>query len=83
MNSIFLSEKIIFRQLKKDGEPESKLKGGTSLYEIESGLRKKFAKKYKDVHFDRLPSCPMCLEKLDQSVTGLQQAPSQLTSINE
>ena len=78
MHSIFLSEKVLFRQLKTDADTDSQIKGGKSIEEIENQLLKRFAKQHKDVHFDRLPSCPLCLEKLDAAVTGLQPAPSQL-----
>jgi hypothetical protein len=33
------------------------------------------ANKHPDTHFDRLPSCPLCLDKLDTTVTGLQHIP--------
>ena len=79
MHSVFLSEKVIFRQLKAGQEIDGPIKGSDTLEEIESKLLKRFAKKHVDVNFDRLPSCPHCLEKIDASVTGLQQAPSQLT----
>jgi hypothetical protein len=38
-------------------------------------LLSRFAAKHNDAHFDRLPSCPLCLDKLDTSITGLQQIP--------
>ncbi len=38
-------------------------------------LLSSFRNVHPNVHFDILPSCPSCLERLDSSLSGLQQVP--------
>ena len=64
--------------MKKGTEIDSQIKSGESHEAIEASLLKRYRKRHNEVHFDRLPSCPLCLEKLDAAITGLQPAPSQL-----
>ena len=71
MHSIFLSEKVTYRQVKKGTSIDSQVKGGESMELIEASLLKRYRKRHNEVHFDRLPSCPLCLEKLDAAITGL------------
>ncbi len=39
---------------------------------IDLSLLHYFGQKHRHTHFDRLPTCPSCIEKLDSSLTGLQ-----------
>lgn len=57
MHSVFLSEPVIFKKQ-------------SSMCELK--LIQRFTKQHKGAHFDRLPSCPSCLDGLDNSLTGLQ-----------
>jgi hypothetical protein len=56
MHTVFLSQPVMFKEYSPD---------------LELSIIHKLAKKHKKTHFDRLPSCPSCLDKLDNSVTGL------------
>lgn len=38
---------------------------------IDLDLLAYFGQKHKNTHFDRLPTCPSCLNKLDSSLSGL------------
>ena len=66
MHTIFLSEPVVFRSpnlaAATDGEQD---------VDTEVELLARFSKQHGNVNFDRLPSCPLCLEKLDSAVTGL------------
>lgn len=46
-----------------------------SVVDEELMLLSHFGEKHPEKHFDRLPSCPLCIDKLDTTVTGLQQIP--------
>ena len=59
MHTVFLSEK----QLSVDSDCDD-----LHLLAI-------FSERHPESHFDRLPTCPSCLEKLDGSLSGLQQIP--------
>ena len=43
---------------------------------VEIEVLKSIRERHNGAHFERLPSCPLCLEKLDSAVSGLQQTPS-------
>ena len=64
MHAVFLSEPII--QVKQN------LGSGIST---DIKLLNTFQLEHKHAHFDILPSCPSCLERLDSSLSGLQQVP--------
>jgi hypothetical protein len=74
MHTVFLSEPVLYKQLEKN--EQANLEDDCSLIvDEELKLLTYFGKRHPDAHFDRLPSCPLCLEKLDTTVTGLQQIP--------
>ena len=72
MHTVFLSEPALFRQETCDIDPDQE----------EITLLAKFSEQHGNVNFDRLPTCPLCIEKLDPTVTGLQQAPCQISYSN-
>ena len=71
MHTVFLSEPPLIREENPEAERD--------LTEVEQaqeeiGLLAKFQNQHGRVNFDRLPTCPLCLERLDASFTGLNQA---------
>mmetsp|Transcript_31338 Transcript_31338/g.38828 ORF Transcript_31338/g.38828 Transcript_31338/m.38828 type:complete len:100 (+) Transcript_31338:395-694(+) len=70
MHSVFLSEPALLREETQTESPDS--------HHEELSLLAKFSEKHGRVNFDRLPTCPLCLERLDNAVTGLHQTPIQL-----
>ena len=60
MHTVFLSEPTFFPDVSDDG---------AEFEELE--LLSKFSVQHGNVNFDRLPTCPLCLEKLDATVTGM------------
>ena len=70
MHTVFLSEPVLFKQLSAAAVEQLRL-SQASLVDEELMLLALFSQRHPDTHFDRLPSCPLCLEKLDTTVTGL------------
>lgn len=62
MHAVFLSEPVIITP-----PPIQK--------PIDICILSSFEQAHHNVHFDILPSCPCCLERLDSSLSGLQQVP--------
>ena len=67
MHTVFLSEPTLFRQ---ENQEEVGLSEHEN-YQEEISLLTNFSAKHGNSNFDRLPTCPLCLEKLDPTVTGL------------
>lgn len=61
MHAVFLSEPVI--QIRSSFICQT---------EIDVELLVMFKEKHRSIHFDILPSCPSCLERLDSSLSGLQ-----------
>jgi hypothetical protein len=74
MHTVFLSEPVLYKQLAKE-ELVTFESGQGSIVDEELKLLAHFGQKHPEAHFDRLPSCPLCIDKLDTTVTGLQQIP--------
>ena len=68
MHTVFLSEDPIQIELPLYESPQMQV--------VEIEVLKSIRERHNGAHFERLPSCPLCLEKLDSAVSGLQQAPS-------
>jgi len=60
MHTIFLSEPVLFK----------KSTNLDSLEAEELHLLERYHSQHQGTHFDRLPLCPLCIEKMDTSVTG-------------
>lgn len=71
MNSVFLSEPGLFRKEVSGADQTLAEK-----HQEEVALLAKFSDQHGRVNFDRLPTCPLCLERLDNAVTGLHQTPT-------
>ena len=71
MHTIFLSESVLYKPLARE-ELANFESGKASIVDEELKLLVHFGQKHPEVHFDRLPSCPLCLDKLETTVTGLQ-----------
>ena len=63
MHTVFLSEPPLLT--------EDENLSVADQHEFEISLLIKFSKQNNNSNFDRLPTCPLCLEKLDPAVTGL------------
>jgi hypothetical protein len=61
MHTIYLNKSVDFINI-----PKVK----PNYYEEEFQMLQKLSEEHPKVHFDRLPLCPMCLEKLDTNITG-------------
>lgn len=68
MHTVFLSEPVIFLKDTKR----------VALH-LEIELLSKITKQHGNANFDRLPTCPLCLERLDSSVTGMHGAPGDVS----
>ena len=76
MQTVFLSEPTLFRQEILTNHEQKP----ADDFQDEIELLPKYSQQHGNINFDRLPTCPLCLEKLDATVTGMHQTPCEAVS---